>query len=899
MARTTPYALFALLAVVSSASPASATTQTGQILVTVAGSPDQAVTGATLKLQSPALIGGVREVTLPEDGSFRFQLLPPGVYEVEVSHPAYRSTKVGGLEVKIGHTTTTDVVLQLASDAEGEIEQIVVTGTRTVVDTERLTMGGSISAETLENLPVSRSYQSVALLLPGVNDTGGDGNPNVLGGTDYGNQYLLDGVNITDPVTNTFSANFNFDAMAEVEVLSGGRDAEYGNAVGGVINIVTRTGGNEFTADGSIYWESDELQLKAKGEEKLNNGSLEVNLNLGGPIIKDKLWYFISTEVPWTYSTPAMPEQGNPFPGTGLHPARDFKGIFVLGKLSWAVSDDHTLKLLVQADPSQIQNTRASSFVHPDAEREQIQTGIRVSLASEYFFTDDLLLNTRLAFNENGLSIHPQSDNYDRASHYNTDTGLTTGNDSAWYDDSRMRVQLHSSLAYTLDGLLGEHQLKAGVDIAVTRNSVFDSLTGGGLYTDALQNPDDPNSEVAPSQIERLIEPQDTAIWGDTEGVFVQDVWKPLDNLTVRPGLRFDSSRMRNWEGETQVAMNMLSPRFGVSWDPFGDGKTAIRGGYYQYVDTGFLTLSDFAGGNSKLTRIYDYNTITEQYDDFQYESGGPSSVVAKDYLKKAWNQRRPRTHELLFGVGREIIKDLGVSADFTYRYNGNQWEDTEENLIWSEDGSQVLGFRDGQAHYVYSLGALKESYIRYYGLQFAVDKALSNRWELTASYTWSKLEGTEPSIINTSFDLPYMRQYEYGYLPGDMRHVVKLDSSYSFPYGFVLGTTFRVYSGEPYNRFYLNPFYQSYSDRFAERGYDIDGKELRMPWRYGWNVRLKWDMEELIKQRFELIVEAFNVTNRRTAVDIETRNLPDGSFGQVTDKMSPLNFSLGMRYRF
>ncbi len=877
------------------ARPAGATTQTGQILVTVRGVPEQPLAGVEVEVSGSELIGGPRRNALSEDGTVRFIQLPPGSYAIEVVAPRYRSTKVDQLKVRIGYTTPVEV--QLESAPEEAMEEIRVVSTRQVVDLERVALGASISAETLENLPISRSYQSVTLLLPGVYDTGFDGNPNVLGGTDYGNQYLLDGINITDPFTNTFSANFNFDAMAEVEVIAGGRDAEYGSAVGGVVNIVTRSGGNQFTADGSIYWEPDALQLKTKADKGLTNSSLTLNLNLGGPVLRDKLWYFVSAEVPWTQSTIPHPESGNPFPGTGKHPTRDFKGVYALGKLTWAASDDHTVKLLIQADPARIQNDSQDPFTHPDAERVQTQTGFRVALSSEYFITDQLLLNSRLAYSQNSIGALPMSDDYDTPSRFNRDTGLTTDNSSSWYDDTRQRIQGHASLAYTLDGLLGEHQLKGGVDFALTRHSVFDSIPGGAIYTDAL-DPADPLGGL-PYQVERLVEPQDTVIWGDTEGVFVQDIWRPLDSLTIRPGVRYDSARMRNWEGETQVVLNTISPRVGAVWDPFGDGKTAVRGGYYQYIDTGYLLLSDFAGGNSKLTRVYEYNPITEQYDQFVYENGGPSSVVAKPYLKKAWDQRRPRTHEFLFGVGREIITDLGVSADFTYRFSGNQWEDTEENVIWNEAGDQVLGFRDGQARYVYSLGALKEAFIRYYGLQLQVTKAFSYAWEMTASYTWSKLEGTEPSIISIAFDRPAMRDYEYGYLPGDVRHMVKLDSSYVLPWGIVVGGTFRLYSGEPYDRYFFNSFYADYGDRRAPRGFDVDGSELRLPWRYSLNVRAKWDMEELIGQRLELIVEGYNLTNRRTVYQVEERDLGDGTFGDATGKLSPLNVLLGLRFRY
>ena len=161
--------------------------------------------------------------------------------------------------------------------------------------------------------------------------------------------------------------------------------------------------------------------------------------------------------------------------------------------------------------------------------------------------------------------------------------------------------------------------------------------------------------------------------------------------------------------------------------------------------------LSDFAGGKSPLTRNYNYNAVTGQYDSFQYESGGVSAAVAKDYLKDAWNQQRPRAHEFVVGASREVIRNLKVSADFTYRYMGNNWEDTESNVIWDSTGTKVLGFKDGKPHYIWSLGALKEAFIRYYGIQLVVEKKFSDNFEILGSYVYSRTQGTEPSAIGTA----------------------------------------------------------------------------------------------------------------------------------------------------
>lgn len=899
--------ILAPVALLTLANVAHATTQSGQIAGYVSDQSGMPVEDVVLKINGKNLIGGQRSTRSNEDGEFRFLQLPPGLYDVVAEHEMYRTMKTKGISVAIGRTASIDIVME--PPVAKEAEAYVVQGTVPVVDTESTTMGAAISNEFSETVPTSRDYQGMAQLVPGVV---GGGNPNVHGSTLYGNQYLLDGVNITDPVTNMFSNNFNFDAIQSVEVLTGGRNAEYGSATGGVINIVTKSGGNEFHSDASLYYSSSYLQWRDKGEEDLNNQSLDLNLNVGGPIVRDKLWFFVSGEVPWSVSQlPPTESTSGIFPDQegSLHPARDYRAFYGLAKLTWQPLSNQTFKLLLQGDPTTIQNEQQSPSTHPDAERQRYQGGVTAALMSDTFFGSDLFWSNKLSYNHGRLFIYPMSGDFDTAGRTNTDTGTATVNDTYWLDDNRYRMQFQTALTYTVDNLFGTHEFKTGIDASLTANTVYDSLPGGGYYTDNGLDPTNPESAWGaglPYQYTKLIEDQDTAIYGDTEGVYLQDNWKPIPSMTVNAGLRFDSARMRNFEGEIQVHQNTLSPRIGVSWDPFDDNKTALRAGYYEYVDTGFLALSDFAGGKGKLTRTYEYNPITGEYDKFLYEEGGANGVEGKDYLKDPWDQRRPRTHEFTLGISRELMADLGLSTDFVYRYSGNQWEDDEVNAQWNEAGDSVIGFNNGEQRYIYSLGALDEAFIRYYGVEVALNKRFSQNWEMMASYTWSWTEGTEPGIITVAFDRPRQREYEFGFLPQDARHVVKIYSSYRLPYGFILGGRLRYMSGGPYNRYYFNSFYSDYEDRRAPRGYDVteDGRlvELRYPDTFTLNTRLTWQLQELTGQKLDLILEVFNLLNARTPVAYETRNLPDGGatqFGDELSKLNPLNVQVGLRYRY
>ena len=884
---------------------AQATTQTGQMAGYVSDPTGLPVPDAVVTLTGANMMGK-RSAVSNEDGEFRFLHLPPGLYTVACEHELYKKQTQEGIEVGVGRTTTVDLVLE--PPVAEEAEAYIVEGAVPAIDVEQTTLGGSISDSFSETVPTSRDYQGITALVPGVV---GSGNVNVLGSWSYGNMFLLDGINITDPVTNTFSNNFNFDAIQEVEVLTGGRDAEYGNAMGGVINVVTKSGGNDFTADASLYYSSAYLQVRDKGEEELNNQMLQANVNVGGPIIKDELWFYFSGEVPWaTSQLPPSVQLSDIFPDQdgALHPARDFRAFYGLGKLTWQPLSWQQFKLLVQGDPTTIYNEDQSYYVHPDAETQRYQGGVLAALQSETFLTPEVFWKTSLGYKHSRLHLFPMSEDFDTPSRYNSATNATTMNSSTWQDDNRYRMQLHSSVSYVLDDLLGEHQLKAGIDAQYTWEDFFVDFPGGGVYNDDGLDPANPESAWTtglPYQYTRMVENEDTTITGDTEGLFIQDAWKPFRTLTIRPGLRFDSSRLRDWEGNIVVHTNTLSPRFNVAWDPFDDRRTQLRFGYNQYVDTGFLYFSGFVG-KSSLTRTYEYNPITGEYDDFVRESGGVAGAEAKPYMQEAFDQQRPRAHELIFGAGRELVPDLSLSLDFIYRYYENQWEDDESNAIWNELGTDVIGWRNGEQRFIWSLGALEEAFTRYYGFIIEMNKRFSDNWEMQASYTWSWTEGTAAGLVTSHFDNPQWRDAEFGFSPQDVRHVLKIYASYRLPYGFVLGGNVGYNSGFPYRRIYYHDYYQDYYGYRAPNGYDItdDGElvEVRTPERFYVSARVVWQLKELTGQRLDLMLDIFNLLNSRPPGGFESRDVPmdeDPRFGDPTTRGGPLNVQLGIRYRY
>ena len=890
--------------------------QTGELQGYVVDESGLPIPNVRVVLTSPQLIGGEREIMTSEDGEFRFAQLSPGIYTVQLTHPQYRGFDESNIQVGIDAIVVRDYLLETAQPtATGDEEDVIkVVASAPVVDTTRVAQGVSVRPELTDRTPTGRSYQSVALFAPGVVDSlGAPGNPSVHGGLYEQNQYLLDGINITDPVTNTFSTNFNFDAIGETSVLTGGLDAEYGYASGGILNIVTKSGADEFFLDGSIYWSPAELQLLDPGETN-NSNEIDANLTVGGPIIRKKLWFLVSGQyVDNQVQTPLLEPV---FPGITEIPTRQFQAFYGLGKLTWKPLAWQKFQLLIQGDPTVIHNTAQLATTHPDAEDRQYQGGVKTGFTSETTLSDNLFWKSQVGYGSDRLYVVPESGDLTTPGRTNLETGTSTVNGRDYDDDRRYRLHLNTSLSYFLENFVGDHEFKTGIEGAVTWNTRTVGDPGDVTYTDngvslpgtSIAGAGDPHEATFFAEPTRCEDGQiacfTRAVWGNTISAYLQDTWRPFRTLTLRPGVRVDSSRAYNdptHDGSQEIYnFNDVSPRFGVAWDPFGDNKTVLRGGYFMYKDVGYLSFAGSIGRNA-TRRVYQYNPGTKQYDIFVREEGGEGSIIYKPGMVA------PTTHEAILGVSRELVENTALHVDFIYRRFNNMFEDDEVNVQWNEAGDGAVGFHNGKPEFIFSLGTPDEAFRQYVGMDVALDKRLSDNWQLFATYTLSRTEGTMERTFSESFDNPRQAPYEYGFTQDDIRHRARITLSYDLPFGVQVGGTMVYLSGRPYSKLFLNEFYGDYTDRRAPRGYDpkdlddpTDDVELRMPDRFATNIRVAWRLKELTTQDIWLIADVFNVFNARPVTSIEDRALPAGSptqFGQALSRGDPLNVQLGLRY--
>ena len=694
---------------------------TGRIAGKVLDNDGLALPGVTVQISSPQLIGGPQIAIADVDGGFSFNLLPPGTYTVEATLAGFQPA-AGQVQVQLDRVA--GITFNMVPEQfGGEIE---VTAEVPVVDTTQVNTSQVFNQDYLEKAAIGsggRDYLSIISTAAGVVGTG---NASVYGGTEGDNAYLVDGLNTTDPLLGTFGTNFNYDAIQEVNFQTGGFEAEFGQATGGIVNLVTKSGGNEFSGSLDIRYRNQDFTESGDHYDPKNQESQTQNVagTLGGPILRDRVWFFASVE-----------NVDNKTQGDGWPTPWNYKGWNYIGKVTWQVTDSHRAVLKYSGDPAKITGANAGTYTAASGARTQEQGGDIYQGELNSVLTESLLLNAQVGISRGYIKSYPGEANFDTSAHINGDTGVQSHSIPFSSFDDRDRDEYRLNATWFVDQFAGSHEFKAGAEYNKLFYGGRSWINGGGYFTDTVDNTPgydfiDLNGDGYFNQTVQIKEPEATArnpvdSDGNITTFFVQDAWRPIPNLTFKPGVRLDNVKMSNAIGEDVADMDSWQPRVGFAWDLFGDARHVIRGSYGRFMDPTALSIPNFASG---VTESYhDYNTL--EY----YCNATRGLYCTPDALPASWVVSNWTNGE---GIDYVLIDNLGV------------------NVYEPAATLDQLGYGNLKAPYA-------DEYILAYETQLAPQTSLELTYvnketkdiieDTCGNNTWAWGDGTRPSLDDPS----------------------------------------------------------------------------------------------------------------------------------------------------
>ncbi|HVR10435.1 MAG TPA: TonB-dependent receptor [Thermoanaerobaculia bacterium] len=908
---TAPAAMLPAVVVVAAAAavlllPAAAdAAPAGRLIGTVRGPDGGVLPGATVTVSSPALIGGPRAAASGTDGTFAFPGLDPGVYSVEVELAGFRTARLAGVRVSLDHATAVFPRLET-----GELrEQITVSAERPVIDPTQVAAGQVFTAEFVDRSSIGaddRNYQSVVGSAAGAITTEITADPSIFGSTIGENVYLIDGLDTTDPYTATYGTNFNFDAIQEVSLLTAGFEAEYGRATGGVVNVVTKSGGNDFHGTFDTRYRNDAFAAKGQHfdpEAAGHSSFLLPAATFGGPLLHDRLWFFTSAALEDQKLTP-----------TDSPTVNHLRSEDYLGKLSWQLDERWRAVIKASSSPATLAGFNASQFVEPQAAATERQRATIFQADLSALLSSRMVWELQLGDNERRIADGPASGDLATPGVIDQATQISSGNYTAITSSDRRRQEAQTSLTLLAGGPGGDHELKGGASYGHLSLATLANVPGGGTYTDN----DGPSLWSATPWL------PSATFTGGIAGGYLQDAWQPLQALTVKAGLRYDEVTYHNDAGSRIADLHSLQPRLGVAWDPSGDARTVLRGSYRLFMHPGALSVPLYSRLSYAPTTRYlsctnvvaagltDPAAIAARCQAFAAANGGtviadplhrdPNGYGFLDVLNTAPNVVDPNlqptvARELTAGVQQRLGERSALDLTWVYKRTRNILEDTcVENLLGLTPDPGLLNC---PYKVLTNPAAARRDY---HGLVLRLDSRAGDWLYLVASYTYAVSKGSVEYTqgAGSEFDVfPVHFVNTYGFLSDDVRHRVKLKGFVKLPGRVSVG----------FNAIYQSPFDYSVLEALAPPLYGNEFLEPRGSRRANGTLYTELEVRkafQLGRVELELIGSVENVLGNQPAVAVcqyasgcTSTGGDQLALGAPTDYQQPRNYEVGVRLLF
>jgi outer membrane receptor for ferrienterochelin and colicin len=779
----------------------------------------QSVTGAVAgRAQAGAQItitnestGLSRTVTVGSDGTYRIAQLAPGNYTVTAGGAPV------AVNVSVGGTTT----VNLSSGGAVELDTVQVVGARVVnrVDVYSTESATNINREEIARLPVDQNLASVALLAPGVVNSGATFGGLTFGGSTVAeNAIYINGLNVTDLYLRRGFSEMPFGFFEEFQVKTGGYSAEFGRSTGGVLNAVTRSGGNEFEGGVELTFEpsswSSQEEDRPHGDGTFHNDRMsrddgsfyKANVWGSGPILKDRLFFFAMYELRDFHS-----QDLDTSAAFNTQSKNDFWGL----KLDWHLNENHLLELLAFSDLGD--STTKTSAYNFSTDTHGVDTGEATtgsggdnwSLTYTGHFTDNFTAKALYGVNERrAIGSSPWDD---VCSSVARSGDPNPGRPGCHPTNLRVSNRWDEREASRLDfeWTLGDHLLRFGWDQEIMNSDSLiynpGSSTPGEAFAYTVQAFSAggvlANGTPAPPGTTAIIDARryltGSPIETKAQAFYIEDNWSVTPNLLLQIGVRADMFHNKLASGGTFTKSDfgdMISPRLGFSWDVKGDGTTKLFGNAGRYYLPLTNKLADaFGGGILDEHTYYVFNGWSQQVDPingtpYQFPIFGPqigpintesnapaptdvSTVVARD-LEMVYQD------EYIVGFQQAIDQAWSYGINATYRKVSNAVEDVrinhlpgcpgysefpilnpgEVNTLFCEATGEYVTFDSAVDGYIASgsgaISGYKKPERTYKAVEFQLDRAWDDKWAFNASYLWSKSEGNIEGPVNS--DLGY-----------------------------------------------------------------------------------------------------------------------------------------------
>jgi hypothetical protein len=764
-----------------------------------------AVPGATITITNK-VSGAMRTVVSGADGSYSIPDLEPGRYTVVVELSGFQKVSNDDVLVLLGRTFTLNAQLQ-----PGNVSETVnVVAAEKQIDLRSVTVAHNITAEELDRIPKPRTFQGIAVVAPGVTSGDIEAGYQVHGASGAENEFLVDGVVTNSLIDGRTRQNTVFEYLQEVQVKTSGVNAEYGGALGGVIAAVTKSGGNRFTGEGHYYYIGNTLSagpveriqlspvdnqtvFHPQDDKQVDNRN-EFGGSVGGPIVKDKLYFFGS-------ASPRLVRRTNHYLfSNGTEPGdlkQDQTLMQAFGKLTYSANRfvaNGSVLLTPQRSTGSLAAYRGTGtnfttsskaandpFLTQGFETNQTNASGDVSI----FLGTSSFLSVRGGYfsdqyKDTGISPVTSytyrttavgAPNIPLSLQLPINTSNTPRTPISQFDDTG-RGFINVDYNYSFNAA-GAHQLKGGAGFQRTTNNVDYAYPGGYVYIFWNSLVTGANGQVGTGRY-GYYTVNDVATRGRVGAniipLFIQDTWSVTPRLALNLGLRTERENVPSFRPDIQANAfefsfkDKLAPRLGASYDVHGDGRLKLSASWGQYFDWTKYELSRGSFGGDIWHIFYrsldtlDIGSLSLNNmpgNDLWGSSGGFRDFRATQFNAIDPNTKPMYQNSTTAGVEYQVNPTTVLSVNYVH----NDLARTIEDFGALIDGNSVYTIgnpgegRNTSYPAAYPATAnfpMPKPVRQYDGLEISLSRRFSKSWFFSGNYTLSRLYGNYSGLANS-----------------------------------------------------------------------------------------------------------------------------------------------------